>query len=119
MKINKFTIVGLALLLSVGIYTNNRTTVLRERQQEALKVPPPNTVREGPSYQRIKSFNFEGGGYNTYTDEEIRMLREKQSFKSNGGYIYTPGRRVPSREEQIEDYIRDNPRLIEDALEDY
>jgi hypothetical protein len=31
---------------------------------------------------------------NNYSDEEIRILREKQSFKSDGGYIYTPGRHV-------------------------
>lgn len=32
---------------------------------------------------------------NNYSDEEIRILREKQSFKSDGGYINTPGRHVP------------------------
>ncbi len=32
---------------------------------------------------------------NNYSDEEIRILREKQSYKSDGGYIYTPGRHVP------------------------
>lgn len=39
--------------------------------------------------QRNKKINL-----NNYSDEEIRILREKQSFKSDGGYIYTPGRRI-------------------------
>src|SRR5690606_15210533 len=42
------------------------------------------------------------------SDEEIRILREKQSFKPGGSYIYTPGRIVKShkelQDEQIEKY---------------
>lgn len=42
-----------------------------------------------------------------YSDEEIRQLREEQSFKSDGGYIHTPNRYVPSREELIEKAVEE------------
>ena len=40
------------------------------------------------------------------SDDEIRMLREKQSFKGDGSYIYTPMRSVPTREKQIEKEVQ-------------
>lgn len=56
------------------------------------------------------------------SDEEIRILREKQSFKSGGSYIYTPGRNVPSYKElhdrAIEDYIDKHGEDIYDELSD-
>jgi len=113
MKINKFTIVGLTLLVSVGLYTNNRTTTLREEQADSILVNPPDTVKSGGGFQVTRSYNYESGRYNNYSDAEIRMMREEQSFKSDGGYIYTPGRHVRTIEDEIEEYIMDNPEVIE------
>lgn len=118
MKINKYTTLGIGLVLATGIYLNTEDTADRVEQTNAAKIEPPDTLSTD-SYRTIKSYDFENGGYHNYSDEEIRIFREKQSYKSDGSYIYTPGRHVPSREEEIEDYIRDNPELIEDALEDY
>ena len=58
----------------------------------------------------------------TLSDEEIRILREKQSFKPGGSYIYTPGRNVKSHKEiqneRIEKYIEDHGEEIYEKLED-
>ena len=37
-----------------------------------------------------------GRNVDNYSDEEIKIMREMQSYKNNGGYIYTPARVVPS-----------------------
>jgi len=118
MKANKYTLLGIGLILATGIYLNIKDTADRIEQTNAAKIKPPNTI-SSDSYRTIKSYDFENGGYHNYSDEEIRIFREKQSYKSDGGYIYTPGRHVPSREEEMEDYIRDNPELIEGALDRY
>ena len=52
------------------------------------------------------------------SDEEIRILREKQSFKPGGSYIYTPGRNVPSREKEIQRFIDKHGQEIYEQLED-
>lgn len=52
------------------------------------------------------------------SDEEIRIMREKQSFKPGGSYIYTPGRNVPSREEEIQKFIDKHGQEIYEQLED-
>ena len=52
------------------------------------------------------------------SDEEIRILREKQSFKPGGSYIYTPGRNVPSREKEIQRFIDKYGEEIYEQLED-
>lgn len=56
--------------------------------KKAKKSQPPYIIRSGIFLQD-----------RNLSDEEIRILREKQSFKSDGGYIYTPGRKVPKRRE--------------------
>lgn len=78
-----------------------------------------NSPSKDNSYQTVRHYNFEQGSFNNYSDEEIRMLREKQSYKSNGSYIYTPGRHVPSREQEIENYLEDNPEIIEEIYDKY
>lgn len=66
--------------------------------------------------RKTRGYNFETGGWINYSDEEIRIIREIESFKTEGTYIYTPGRHVPSRQEEIRDYIEDN---IDDILDEY
>lgn len=91
---------------------------VKKLKYEKLSVPDP----VGGDYSNIKSWNFEEQTWETYkhpynlSDEEIRMLREKQSYKSNSTYIYTPGRHVKTREQEIEEYIEDN---IDDILDEY
>lgn len=50
---------------------------------------------DSKQYDRSTNTRNYSKNLNNYSDEEIRILREKQSFKSDGGYIYTPGRHVP------------------------
>lgn len=52
------------------------------------------------------------------SDEEIRILREKNSYRTDGRYIYTPRRIVPTREQEIENYIEKHGRDIYEQLED-
>ena len=93
--------------ISVGYDYNTGTYIYKddpnykkEREWKSfIDVPPP---------QEIRATNI--------TDEEIRMLRERRSYKSDGSYIYTPGRRVKSREREMQDYIDDN---IDEILENY
>lgn len=56
-----------------------------------------NDVKEVESEQNSLNIRQRNNNINlnNYSDEEIRILREKQSFNSDGGYIYTPGRHVP------------------------
>lgn len=58
----------------------------------------------------------------TPSDEEIRIMREKQSYKPGGSYIYTPGRNVPSyekmHEKAIEKYLDDQGEELYDELRD-
>lgn len=64
-----------------------------------------------------RGYDFNNRSYHNYSDEEIRILKEKQSFKE--GYIHTPGRSVPTREEQFEQHMDNNPELIEEYIDKY
>ena len=83
---------------------------VKKLKYEKLSVPDP---IDG-DYSKVKSWDFEQQTWETYSkpqnlsDEEIRILREKQSYKNDGSYIYTPGRRVKTREQEIQEYIDDN-----------
>ncbi|MAO08077.1 MAG: hypothetical protein CL596_05125 [Alteromonas sp.] len=104
-------------IISSGYLLQRNSSRARQKELEENTVGPP---KQETTYQEIRGYNYnEGDGYKSYSDEEIRMLREKQSFKSEGSYIYTPGRHVPTREEEIERYLEDNPDLIEEIYEKY
>lgn len=98
--------------------------------KDSIKIPDP----PDNDYSNVKSWNYEEKSWNTYqpfiqvpksknySDEEIRILREKQSFQSGGSYIYTPGRHVPTREElsrkEIERYIDKHGEELYEELHD-
>lgn len=53
-------------------------------------------------------------GSDVLTDDEIRHIRENLEYSKEGYYLHTPGRYVPTREQEIEDYIEDNIDDIRD-----
>ena len=97
-----------------------------QARMDSIKIPPP----IDSNYNNVKSWDYQNKKWNTYepfvkipksrnySDEEIRILREKQSFKNDGSYIYTPGRHVPTREEEIQNYIDEHGDEIYEELQD-
>lgn len=87
---------------------------------EPIQKPPENLRNQTRGWdwaeKEYKYYDRQPLRSSDLSDEEIRILREKQSFKSDGSYIYTPGRKVKSREREIQDYIDDN---IDDILDNY
>ncbi len=81
------------------IYKDDPNYKREPKFESFIDIPPP---------QPIRATNI--------SDEEIRMLREIRSYKGDGSYIYTPGRRVKSREREMQDYIEDN---IDEILENH
>lgn len=75
---------------------------------EDKKEPQFKTFIDIPPEEKIRATNI--------SDEEIRMLREIRSYKGDGSYIYIPGRRVKSKEREMQDYIDDN---IDEILENH
>lgn len=122
--------------LSVGLFLLGGILITQDKgekhRQESLELPPP----PDNDYSKVKSWDYQENHWetyepfvptkrqwsNNYSDEEIRMLREKQSFKNDGSYIHTPGRYVPTRKEldekAIEDYIDEHGQELYDELED-
>lgn len=96
-------------------YDSDTDTVISEEEKPNdlpwgwERKPEPSVVYVYPQTQKVSE---------TLSDEEIRILREKQSYKSDGSYIYTPGRVVKTREQEIQDYIDKNGRDIYEQLED-
>ena len=127
MSINK-TISIIAILVSVGAISVVLDKKEEYRQDKSQVIPKP----PGNNFSNIKSWNYQEKKWETYdtnpkpsrnySDEEIRILREKQSFKSDGSYIYTPGRHVPTykevQEKAIKDYIDKHGDEIYEELED-
>ena len=125
-------VVVMAILIGIGLDDSNK------RELEAQKVKAENSFPPPP--ENARSFDFDNHTWVQYeqpvseirptvktrnltlSDEEIRILREKQSFKSGGSYIYTPGRNVKSHKqlqnEQIEKYIEEHGEQIYEKLED-
>lgn len=120
MTTNEKYIVGYLLVLGLimlsGLELIDEDNEVREKSNQESLVRPPS---KDTSYQTVRHYDFEQGSFRTYTDEEIRMLRERESFKSSGTYIYTPGRHVPSREQEIENYLEDNPEVVEEIYDKY
>lgn len=113
----KGLMISLAILIGIyalGVYQDAEDAKARERKQKEITIPPPPV--HFYDNVKVRSYNYDTGGWNYYSDEEIRTLRERQSYNSNGSYIYTPGRHVPSREEEIENYIEDN---IDEIMDRY
>jgi len=109
------------IIMLVGYIPTQREKYYDSKEyHEKLTVPEP----KDNDYDKVKSWDYEQQQWNYYnpvkvlSDEEIRILREKQSYKSDGSYIYTPGRHVPSREEEIEKYIDKHGEEIYEELHD-
>lgn len=120
-----------ALLVS-GYFLNKKDDdhYKSKEYKESIKIPEP----EDNDYSKVRSWNYEEQRWNyyeplinvpkskNYSDEEIRILREKQSFQNDGSYIYTPGRHVPTREElsrkEIERYIDKHGEEVYEELHD-
>ena len=117
--------------LSVGLFLLGGTLITQysdnKKEEKSLKLPPP----KNNDYSHVKSWDYDKQEWNyyqptskvkyqshNYSDEEIRILREKQSFQNGGSYIYTPGRHVPSREEEIKNYIDEHGDEIYEELHD-
>ena len=75
-----------------------KTVMLNKITKEEKEFKPFIDVQPVYPNQIPRSYN--------YSDDEIRDLREKQSFKEDGSYIYTPMRSIPSREKQIDKQVR-------------
>lgn len=95
---------------------NTGKWVLQEKHNNKLNLSEPlsTSTREIVIHQDQFDDNL--------SDEEIRILREKQSYKPGGSYIYTPGRNVKSREkitdEAIEKYLDKHGEELYDELRD-
>jgi len=108
----KNIVIALLIALCFMLYLQGDKTEKEANDLKYQKLSVPDPV-EG-DYSNIKSWDFEQWTWETYSkpqnlsDEEIRTLREKHSYKNDGSYIYTPGRRVKTREQEIQEYIDDN-----------
>ncbi len=102
-------------VIGSGYLLQKKSSSNRVKELKDNSVEPP---EQETTLKVIRGYNWESG-YRLYSDEEIRMLREKQSYQSDGSYIYTPGRYVPTREEEIEQYLEDNPEVIEEIYDKY
>lgn len=109
---------SLALLISMMLLLMNKEDTARKENIKNVYIPPA----VDSSYTRGYDFNTYGQ-YKNYSDEEIRILRENLDFESGGRYYYkTPGRHVPTYEEEfeqrLEDYIDDNYEELIDKYRD-
>lgn len=94
---------------SISIYKDEKESIER---RESLSIPnPPES-----EWSKVRGYNFEQGGFHYRSDNDIRRIREELSFDTEGRYLYTPGRRVRSLEQMVEEYVEDN---IEDLLDGY
>lgn len=93
--------------ISVGYDYNNNTYIYKD-DPKYKKEPRFETFIDIPPEEKVRATNI--------SDEEIRMLREIRSYKGDGSYIYTPGRRVKTKEREMQDYIDDN---IDEILENH
>lgn len=112
---SKNTIIGIlfvACIILVGINLQTKEEKVRDRYQQEILTPPPSTQENN------RGFDYQRGSWRNYSDEEIRMMREVHSYSSDGSYIHTPGRRVKTKKQEIEDmvqeYIDDNIDYILD-----
>lgn len=98
-------LIGCLLTIILGnIYLSNKLSEIRIEQSVILRhlKEKANTI----NYSSKKQENYE------YSDEEIRIMREKQSYRP--GYIKT--RHVDTRKEEIENYIENHLEEIKEAL---
>ena len=121
-----------ALLVS-GYFLNKKDNdhYKSKEYKDSIKIPDP----INKDYSNVRSWDYDNQRWNyyeplvpvrqqskNYSDEEIRILREKQSFQSDGSYIYTPGRHIPTREElsrkEIERYIDKHGEEVYEELHD-
>lgn len=109
-----YFLLGIAIssIIGFGLYSIDRQDAKRVNNLKRLIEPSPSYE----TFQVVRGYNYEVGGFHNYTDEEIRALRNQRSYRSDGSYIKTPGRKVLSQQEVIDQYIEDN---IEDILDDY
>ncbi len=97
-----------------------------ERQKKLIGERPPNDGKmyrgwdwDKKEWKEDKSYNYH---YNQhlYTDEELQQLREELQYDTEGKYFHVPGKRILTKEEEmqeeIDNYIEDN---IDDILEEY
>lgn len=120
------TIVFLFILILYGNKTH-REKESRDKHNQSLIIP--NTPDDGKMY---RGYNFKTGTYiedesynmqfrpHVYSDAELQELREKMQYDTEGRYFHIPGKRVLTREEEIQEeidrYIEDN---IDDILDEY
>lgn len=118
----------IALFIFFGYQSTEKKPEKPVDQTSGIPDPPDN------DYTKVKSFDYQNNTWNTYepfipvqrsknySDEEIRIIREKHSFNNDGSYIYTPGRHVPTQkeltEQAIEDYIDEHGEELYEQLED-
>lgn len=100
----------------IGLNQQHQRDIERVKESHSTYIEPPS---KDTSYQTVRYYDFETEKFKNYTDTEIRMMRERESYKSRGTYIYTPARHVPTREEEIENYLEDNPIIMEEFHDKY
>lgn len=109
--------ISIGMLVGFGAFIIDKESTIREASINKLIIPKAKDTTSTRGY----NFNTKSGEYYNYSDEEIRMIREKASFESEGRYyIKTPGRYVPSYQEEfeqrMEQYIEDN---FDEILDEY
>lgn len=102
---NRFLMgIAIGMFLCFGIMLVKQDENSFEEQRERLSIPLP----PAEDIHKVRAYNFETGGYHYYSDQDIRDIREEMSYDTEGRYLYTPGRHVPSFEQMIDDYVEDN-----------
>src|SRR5690606_29773314 len=102
----KITVISFFWGLAAGVVISNGLILLQQKDDERKKEIDSLVIPKSTDNTNTRGYNFNAkrvGNYYNYTDEEIRMIREKVDLESNGTqYLKTPGRYVPSHEQMIE-----------------
>lgn len=91
---------------------------------EIFKAPTDGKMYRGwdfknNEWREDKGYNYRFNSH-LYTDQELQQLREELEYDTEGRYFHIPGKRVLTREqeiqEEVERYIEDN---IDDIMDEY
>lgn len=112
-KLMERIILGMSIgfIVVMGLLLQDKQAKEYKEGEDRVRLTPPT----GETYQRIRTYDVDKQIWIWYTDEEVRIIRERLKYTNPKLYIHTPGRRILSIEDQIEEYIDDN---IEDIIDD-
>ena len=115
-----------AVLLFVHLTSKPEEEARKKAQRELMVQPPPNDGKMYRGYDHKSGHYIEDKSYNyhyrphTYSDKELQELREELEYDTEGRYFHIPGKRVLTREQEIQEeidrYVEDN---IDDIIDEY